>query len=182
VNGAQIKSGNFPAAAGSLIPAVGASSPAPGIIARYGSALIGAGNFGVTGFTNPIPVYSTSAGDIDNLRLYTRALSAAEIQLLMQADSGTAVTNCTTVGAVTTNLDLCTTTKGQLTIFNSSPGHVLLTWPTQNNAFYLLQSSDELSPFTWIQLWAGAGAGTNVTVSDPTASRQKRFYRLLSNQ
>lgn len=130
--------------------------------------------------------YAGAAMTVDDFRLYNRALTASEIQLIYSLEppviTNVVSTNCMTIDATTTNLDLCTTPKGELTIFDTSPGSVNLEWPAQSNVFYLLQSSDALAPLSWEQLWAGTGTGTNVIVNDPTVPRQKRFYRLLSNQ
>ncbi len=182
VNGIQVGSTNF--AAGATFPPFtnnGTSLP-PGMAARTGSTLIGAANFDI-GAGTLVTLDSLAAGQVDNLRVYSRALSSGEIQQIMQADSGAVVTNCATTGAVTTNLDFCTTPKGKLQILNAAPNNVQLSWPSQTSAFYLLQGSDELAPLNWTTVWgAQAGNGSNINVFDPTTPRPKRFYRLLSTE
>ncbi|HEY5043829.1 MAG TPA: LamG-like jellyroll fold domain-containing protein [Verrucomicrobiae bacterium] len=131
--------------------------------------------------------YGGSAAAIDDFRLYTRALATNEIQLVYNGEppiiSTNIMTNCVPVDAVTTNLDFCTVPAGKLRILNVSPGNVQLFWPSQTNAWYLLQGSDEVSPLSWTTVGdVQAGTGSNILVPDSTTSRPRRFYRLLSTE
>jgi hypothetical protein len=181
-NGVQVASTNL--ASGATIPSLinDALTLPPGTTGRTGSALLGAGSFQVTGFSAPTRIDSTDAGGVDNLRVYTRALSSSEIQQIMVADAGALTTNCVTSDAVTTNLDFCTVPPGELQILSGPPDNVQLFWPSQTNTWFLLEGTDELSPLNWLNVWGpGLGNGSNVTVLDPTALRPHRFYRLLSS-
>jgi hypothetical protein len=80
-------------------------------------------------------------------------------------------------------VDPAGSSSGGLQILNAAPGQVQLFWPSQTNAWYLLEGSDELSPLDWLNVWGpNPDNDSNLIVLDPIAAHPHRFYRLLSTQ
>ncbi len=113
--------------------------------------------------------------------VWPRSYGFVDTHIISQP-SCTNLTVTFSTGGVTTNVDLCAAPAGKLTISNTGTNAVNLSWPSQSNATYLLESSDALNPTAWTQLWAGLGTGSNIIVPDPTAPRSKRFYRLWTTE
>lgn len=58
---------------------------------------------------------------------------------------------------------------------------VIITWPTEDEASYTLEWSDDLSANDWLNLIDVSGDGTEQSVFDPIETAEPSWYRVVKN-
>lgn len=100
------------------------------------------------------------SGKLDDVRIYNRTLSPAEIQALYLG-----------YGSPPWN--------PALTISNTGTGSVQIGFPSLLNVFYQVDVRDDVASGTWSPFGAGRpGTGTTDSVEDPIGANLRRFYRV----
>lgn len=103
------------------------------------------------------PNDSYFAGRMDDLRIYNRVLSAAEVQALYQGS----------------------TYAQNLGIENAAQNTVQICWPTTSNLSYQVEYQSSLSGGPWTSLGSPiSGDGQTNCLSDSTLGTTSRFYRV----
>ena len=99
------------------------------------------------------------SGRMDDIRIYNRTLSAAEVKALYYG-AGT--------GAESRNLSLTPISTNSVT----------LSWDGQSNSLYQAEYRSKTESGTWTLLGSPTAGGNGVSVSDSFSSKTNRFYRV----
>jgi len=105
-------------------------------------------------------------GTVDEVAIFTNALSSAQIQQLY-----TSATNSPPPTAVPPKFTV---------VKQSAPNTLSLTWTATAGQMYQVQYKTDLTQTNWINLnTALTAAGSTVTATDNTTTNSQRFYRII---